>query len=326
MQKHYYKISLIGLFLFLFATIEAQYFRKQTYWKHDRSEVFGGIGVANFLGDLGGRDQIGTDFYWDLETSETRPSITLGYRYRLSRGTALRTAISYGLVGGNDNLTQERFRNTRNLHFRSDIIELSSVIDFEIYEFRPGHRYSLGVKGTGSRFGAVIYGLAGVAGFYYNPKANYQGNWVALKPLGTEGQNFADGAEPYSNFSFAIPVGIGYRKRLNTVASIGIEFMHRFTFTDYIDDVSGSYYDNLAIATNDGAAASYLADPSLPFYDDPELGLVPGIATNASAQRGDPTDKDAYMFITINYTRKLKKNNFRRSKRVIKRRGKKIVF
>ena len=205
MQKHSYKITFLGLFVFLFGTIEGQYFRKQTYWKHDRKEIFGGLGVSNFLGDLGGRDQIGSDWYWDLETSLTKPALTIGYRYRLSRGTAIRGQFSYGLVAGDDKLTQERFRNTRNLHFRSNIFELAAVFDFEIYEFRPGHRYSLGVKGTGSRFGGVIYGLVGIGGFHFNPKANFQGNWVDLRPFGTEGQNFEDGADPYSLFAVSIP-------------------------------------------------------------------------------------------------------------------------
>ena len=327
MQKRYFTLSIIGLFIFVASTVEAQYFRKQSYWKHDRESVFGGIGVSNFLGDLGGRDQIGTDFYWDLETSQTRPALTLGYRYRLSRTTAVRAAFSYALVAGDDQLTRERFRNTRNLHFKSNIFELSSIFEFELYEFRSKHRYSLGIKGTGSRFGASIYGLAGIAGFYYNPKAQFlDGQWYELRPLGTEGQNFDDGADPYSNFGIAIPVGIGYKKRLNTVASLGIEFVHRFTFTDYIDDVSTVYYDNLAISSQDGSLAGYFADPSLPFYDDPEQGVLPGIDSSIGAQRGDETDKDAYMFVMINYTRTLKKNNFKRSKRVIKRRGKKIVF
>ncbi|NND77700.1 MAG: hypothetical protein HKN39_05915 [Flavobacteriales bacterium] len=326
MQNHYSKLAILGIFIFVVTSIDGQYFRRQTYWKQDRAEIFGGIGVSNFLGDLGGRDQIGTDFYWDLELSVTKPAITLGYRYRTSRKTALRTAFSFGVVAGDDKLTKEQFRSTRNLHFRSNIFELSTTFDFEIYEFRPGHRYSLGVKGTGSRYGAVIYGIVGVSGFYFNPQANYQGNWVDLKPLGTEGQNFEDGADSYSNFGIGIPAGIGYRKRVNSVASIGIEFLHRFTFTDYIDDVSTNYYDNTEITLQDGPIAGYLADPSLPVFVTPEGDVLPGIATNPTAQRGDENDKDAFMFITVNYQRRLKKNNFRRSKRVIRRRGKKIVF
>lgn len=325
MQKHYSKLAILGIFIFVVTSIDGQYFRRQSYWKQDRQEIFGGIGVSNFLGDLGGLDKIGTDFYWDMEFSVTKPAITLGYRYRTSRKTAFRTALSYGVVAGDDKLTKEKFRSTRNLHFRSNIFELSATFDFEIYEFRPGHRYSLGVKGSGSRYGAVIYGIVGVSGFYFNPQANYQGIWVDLKPLGTEGQNFDDGPKPYSNFSAAIPAGIGYRKRVNSVATIGIEFIHRFTFTDYIDDVSTDYYNNADIALQDGAAAGYLADPSLPFFDNDGV-FEQGIATNETAQRGDDTDKDSFMFVTVNYQRRLKKNNFRRSKRVIKRKGKKIVF
>lgn len=326
MQKYYSKIAILGIFIFVVTSIDGQYFRRQSYWKKDRHEIFGGLGISNFLGDLGGRDQIGSDFYWDLEFAETKPAITAGYRYRTSRKTAFRAALSFGIVAGDDMLTKEQFRSTRNLHFKSNIFELSGTFDFQIYEFRPGHRYSLGIKGTGSRYGAVIYGIVGVSGFYFNPKANYQGSWVELKPLGTEGQNFSDRPAPYSNFAVAIPGGIGYRKRINSVATIGVEFLHRFTFTDYIDDVSTTYYNNQDIALQSGSVAAYLADPSLPVYVNPEGDVLPGIDTQETAQRGDEEDKDAFMFMTVNYQRRLKKNNFKRSKRVIKRRGKKIVF
>ena len=30
--------------------------------------------------------------------------------------------------------------------------------------------------------------FVGVGGFYFNPKAKYEGKWVSLQPLGTEGQ------------------------------------------------------------------------------------------------------------------------------------------
>ena len=321
------RLIFIGIFISLFATAESQYFRRQSYWKHDRAEIFGGAGITNFLGELGGRDQIGSDFIWDLELQETNPALTIGYRYRISRGTGVRSTFTYALLTGDDQLTMERFRSNRNLHFKTNIFELGITFDFEIYEFRPGHRYSLGVKGVGSRYGAVIFGIAGVSGFHFNPKANYEGQWVELQPLGTEGQNFEGTPDPYSRISVAFPVGLGYKKRINSVTGISIELTHRFTLTDYIDDVSTSYYDNQEILSTQGPMAAFLADPSLGYYIDPETGTqVPEEMSAPGAQRGDESDRDGYMFLTVNMYRKLKKNNFRRSKRVIRRSGKKIVF
>lgn len=59
----------------------AQGFMSPNAWKKFRHEIYLGGGASNFLGDLGGRDQIGKDYsYADLELALTKPSVTLGYR------------------------------------------------------------------------------------------------------------------------------------------------------------------------------------------------------------------------------------------------------
>ena len=60
---------------------DAQYFRSSQHWKGHRNELTIGLGVSNFLGELGGRDQIGSPFLWDLELSETKPAMHFGFRY-----------------------------------------------------------------------------------------------------------------------------------------------------------------------------------------------------------------------------------------------------
>ncbi|MBK7970811.1 MAG: hypothetical protein IPK08_18870 [Bacteroidetes bacterium] len=75
---------------------------------------------------------------------------------------------------------------------------------------------------------------------------------------------------------------------------VGLEYGIRKTFTDYIDDASKTYYDNNEILSFNGAVAAAMADKS-----DQEFPYI----TAAGQQRGDPRDKDAYMFaiISINY-------------------------
>ena len=53
-------------------------------WKRFRRQIVGGIGVTNFLGDLGGANQIGRDFVYDLDIQSTRPSLLIGYRYQFN--------------------------------------------------------------------------------------------------------------------------------------------------------------------------------------------------------------------------------------------------
>jgi hypothetical protein len=269
-----------------------------------RKEYIIGFGASNFLGELGGANQIGTNFVRDLEFTATRPSVALGMRYKFAKRWAVKGGLHYLLLSGNDKLTKEPFRNNRNLSFRSHTFELSVQGEFYFTKEQSGHIYKIkNAKGMKS-YDYQGYLFVGIGGFYYNPQAKYRGNWVNLQPLGTEGQGLTGGPKKYSRVSICIPYGIGGKYAINKEWAVGLELGIRKTFTDYIDDVSGVYYDNNAIFLAKGEAAATLADPSLLNYPE-ELGGNSTIfrQTAAGQQRGDKTDKDAYMFlnVTVNY-------------------------
>jgi len=74
------------------------------------------------------------------------------------------------------------------------------------------------------------------------------GKWVNLRPLGTERAIFdirRHGTrimhKPYSLIQVAIPFGVGARFRINEVMDIWADLGFRYTFTDYLDDVSRNY-------------------------------------------------------------------------------------
>jgi hypothetical protein len=287
----------------LVATVtHGQYFRNSGYWKTHRSEYMIGLGLSNFLGELGGRDQIGSPFVWDLELSQTKPAASLGYRYHTAEKQALRLNFTYGILAGNDNLTSEVFRSNRNLNFKTDVFELQLCYEIHLFKEELGHIYDLrGVKGTkASRVGLYFFG--GIGGFYFDPKAQVNNAWVELRPLGTEGQGLPNGAEPYDQFQICVPMGIGIRKAFTKQWSAGLELQYTKTFTDYIDDVSGVYYDKEVIREAYGDLAAYLSDPSL---NDPDAGGE--FATVTGAQRGDPEDLDAYLFLKFQLHYKLYK-------------------
>jgi hypothetical protein len=156
----------------------------------------------------------------------------------------------------------------------------------------------------------------GIGGFYYNPKGlNSQAAWVALKPLHTEGQGLDGGPKQYSNFSLSIPMGGYYKLTINKIWSVGVEFSYRKTLTDYIDDVSGTYYDPTKLEAAYGPMSAQMSDPSKgrldpnsPFYS----ATSPG-GYGQAAQRGD-RQKDAYMSLEISVSYIFKKQ--RRSARL----------
>ena len=299
------------------STLNAQYFRSSSYWKTHRSEITLGLGISNFLGELGGRDQIGSPFVWDLEFSQTKPAISVGYRYYLAKQLSLRGLGTYGILAGNDNLTAEPFRQNRNLSFKTNLLEAQLCIEWHPFLEQPGHMYDLrGVKGMApSRMGLYFFG--GVGGFYFNPKTQFDGQWVELRPLGTEGQGLKDGPEEYSLTQICIPMGVGIRKALNKTMTIGLELQYTKTFTDYIDDVSGSYYDRVALAEARGPLAAYLSDPS--------LGEIAG-QTSTGQQRGYPDHNDGYIFLKAQLHYKIYKYRSSNKKYRTRIRRQKIVF
>ncbi len=284
------------ILILCFITSNLTFSQSSSRWKRMRYEVFYGLGATNFLGELGGANREGTNFVRDLEFAMTRPLFSLGVRYRITETIATKTMLSYGWLRGDDKLTNETYRHYRNLAFRSPIAEFSNQIEYAIIREKQGHRYNLrrvrGLKG----FKTNTYFFVGFGVVYFNPKNKFDGKWYALQPLGTEGQGLVPTRKKYSRISMCIPYGIGFKYGLNRRLNIGLEFGARKTFSDYLDDVSTTYFDNQMIREAKGDVAAYLADPS--------DGTHPNW-TAAYQQRGDAKDKDSYMFLILNLTYKL---------------------
>lgn len=287
------KILVLILFFLPFISMSQQ-------WKKTRKEILFGAGAANLLGDLGGADQIGTHLMKDLEISLTRPMVAGGYRYKLSPTMAVKGFGGWARLTGNDLLTDEPSRNNRNLSFRTNIFTASVHYEYSVIEEKVKSRYAR----KGKKFPLNIYFFGGMGFFYFNPEAKYyDGKWYKLKPLNTEGQGLAGSeGKDYPLFQFCVPLGIGFKFPINREWSIGIEYSITKTFTDYIDDVSTTYYDNDAIRAAYGDVAAYFADPSTtPTREAPIKG-----GTKAGEKRGETTYNDSFMFAWLHVSYKLR--------------------
>lgn len=226
------------------------------------------LGASNYNGDL-------SPAAWTL--SETKPAFSVLGLLEANRFLSIRAGLTYTVLSGNDDNARSEALQMRNLHFKSPLWEgsIQVLIDF------------LGNKG---RF--VPYILGGVALFHFSPKAEYNGDWYDLQPLGTEGQGIST-QQPrlYRLSGLAIPVGAGLRYRLNTQWAVGFEATYRRTFSDYIDDVSGYYYDNDALRNYRSELSAQLADRLGEYANNPDLHFT------TNEQRGNPKTKDAY-FLT----------------------------
>ena len=296
-MKLLYKFYFFLFFTIILQNSYSQNFTRPNDWKKYRKEVVFSFGASGFLGDLGGLDKIGTDFSpVDLEFVLTRPAASIGYRYKIAKNFNVQSSFNYLLVAGDDKLTSEKFRNNRNLNFKSHLFEAAVRLEVSFFASNVGHRYGIKKtlsrrhKGKSNEFIAFI----GIGGFYFNPKGKnpQTGVYEKLYPLRTEGQGLPGGPKKYSRIAISVPMGIAWRMTLNKLWCIGLEFNFRPTFSDYIDDVSKTYYNKAALLEAYGPKSVLMADPS--------LGNIPNATApngdGTGAQRGDK-NKDSYMAV-----------------------------
>ena len=293
----------------LFSCILAQ----SQAWKRERIEFVGGIGASNFLGDLGGSASEGGNYGpKDLDFSSSRYAVNASLRYYIRSNMAIRTSLTYARLSGDDAQSANPTRNARGLKFRSPLIEVSGLYEFFFLTEKTKGMYRLkGSRGL-RKLKMDAYVFAGLGFFYFNPKNEMDGKWYALQPLGTEGQTAGHGNK-YSRIQGTVPIGIGFRKKIQRQFSLGLEFGLRMTTSDYLDDVSGTYYeqDKIRAANGDmGDVAAYLANPN-------ENNGWPSVTYNqdgsvsAYQQRGNPNNNDTYMFgmLTLSYKLKPKRRS-----------------
>jgi hypothetical protein len=260
----------------------------QRNWAMNKHEISIGLGATGFLGDLGGADQTGTYYSLkDIDFNSTHIGGSVSYRYRFHPRFATSTMVNAGMLRGSDAFTAEPIRNSRNLSFRSFFMMVSQR--FEIIVLTNERVSRKGIIDHNEQ----LYLIGGIGAMYYNPKANYQGSWVALHDKHTEGQGLNGGPVQYNRITATIPVGLGFRMGISRLWRIGLEVTYVKTFSDYIDDVSGEYYDPAIIGATYGSNAAYLSNPST----TPE-------AYDPGSQRGGKR-KDAFFYVNIMLTRNI---------------------
>lgn len=231
--------------LFLFSAINAQ----------EGAEIGLLGGVSLYSGDLSQQE-------FGVYTDELGPAFGFFSRFNLNKTLALRLGLSLGRLSGDDANTGR----TRNLSFRSRLTEFSLI--GEVNLFKMG-RYRN--KGT------LPYIFGGVAVFNFNPEAPFDGDYVALQPLGTEGQGLPNYEAPYKLTQLSIPVGVGIKFLLNDNITLGLEFGGRKTFTDHLDDISSAEVNYFDVLEGNGELAASLSSPNLSANPD---------ADNATYRRG----------------------------------------
>lgn len=258
------------------------------------------LGASNYQGDLT------TSVAWN----ETKPAGGLICRYDLNYMFTLRGSALFGTISGSDkNYDDDPGRARRNLSFRSNVVEFSGQLEWNLfgYESDPNTR----ARSPYLFAGVGVYKFNPKAYFEYDPAifsqgpnpidpngelAKYDGKWVELQPLGTEGQETTkyNDKRRYGLTQVSIPIGFGFKTQLNEDWALGIEAGVRKTFTDYLDDVSSIYVDDQIVGGAYGYLAVAMKDRAR------EVGQESFANDNP---RGNSNNKDWYMFLGFTLTR-----------------------
>jgi len=306
-------LNFLFVFLFFFKLTNAQ--------KNYNLEFGFATGASNYLGDIGGGLKEARPTFFDLKLIKTRPNQTLFVKYKISPNFSVKGAVNYLRITGDDKITTNPGRKYRNLSFRNDIFDIETTVNYLFYNpILPLSMYPQ------KKIYLTGYLFSGVGIFYHNPKALYNGDWVALQPLKTEGQS-----STYSKMGVSIPMGVGFYftiiKRGHMAKRIGLEINWRYTTTDYLDDISSNTWANPANLNSSEAVALSNRNPELGL-DQPNgfsnnYGWVDdGNGNNANnAPRGNPDSKDSYVSVNLCYSIVIKGTPYRKNnkKRKIQR-------
>jgi hypothetical protein len=273
-----------------FSSRAQYYYRNGKYYNSELAvELGGSIGIMNAFTDIGGKKGIGKGFIKDLTLKTSKPSFSIYAIAMYREYIGVRLEATFGSIEAYDSILKKVASSTflryeRGLSFRTSIRDIQLVAEVHPLFFKN--------YGENQAPYWSPYFVAGIGFFSFSPEAQLDGRWYALQPLHTEGQGFAEypDREPYKLTQVNIPVGIGVKYEINDYLNARFEILHRFLFTDYLDDVSQEDYIDPALFYNylpapQAAIAEKLYNRSGAFYRD--------------RRRGNSKDNDSFFSVQL---------------------------
>lgn len=182
-------------------------------------------------------------------------------------------------------------RTPGNLHFRAQNWEVTVIIGYYLFPIKTP-------KINRSLWNAYLFLEVGMS--TNTPKTQLDGNWVDLRPLQLENNR-------YERYILVIPTGIGFKYKLNVYMDLTLEGNYRWTFTEYMDDISAynvsEFYldlvDDYVFGNNPDRLRLAIGNPN--FMDDNGLPDVNKILTNGDRiRKGSGLIERFHGYLTIN--------------------------
>lgn len=224
-----------------------------------------GTGLASYNGDLN-----------PSVTSITPGAyLSVGFRYYIKNKLTVKPQLALVQLKAADAKTGDEIRN---LSFSSTNFEWSVNVIYDFFQFQP--RWDLRKK-------VSPYSFINLGGLFFNPKAKYDGNTYDLQSLETEG-------DAYSKFTWIASIGLGTRFAITPRSNINLEARYTYSFSDYLDDVSGTYRDNKDLSTLAGELADRTSEGGFT-----PTNSVDGTHWAEGSQRGSRAFNDGYLLFQV---------------------------
>lgn len=198
-------------------------------WKTRRFEVWGGLSVFQFFGDIGGA-ATSNNLYGlkDLKLNSTRPGFNIGVSYRLEDRIYIYGTNSFGVFSATDKNSKNSIRNFA-FYSIADEIAVQGVF----YLIRENQNYYFDImrkRGGLKRVNRPIslYVFAGMGGLIYKtiPKDNFIGS---------------SRLDNKQMFTLTIPAGLGAKMAYTSQVSFGVELGARYVFSDKLDGLTTQF-------------------------------------------------------------------------------------
>ncbi|MBR9832045.1 PorT family protein [bacterium] len=181
------------------------------------------LGKGNYNGELNPTQQFSSD----------GGGLAFGgvFRYNLNPRYALKATAIYTKIRGNDDIADLEFGQIRNAEFESNLLELSTQIEFNFMKYTIGD--------WSQPFSPFLF--VGLSAFQYDPQTTQDGVDVR--------------SEDIKQWGVAIPFGVGFKVNLFSRFGLSAEWGFRKTGRDNIDGLinnnlelpdfeNGKDYDN----------------------------------------------------------------------------------
>jgi len=297
-------LSVLGVAVIMNLSAVAQTFRpSRVFVEPDGWSIGTNIGLSDLWGDVGTKgpvDHYTNSKYFDKVTFMGG----MFGRYSFHPCFAARFMLNFGSFYATDEWNYDGVKGKNLLegkdyvqrYLRAQTAKTIIVESSALLEYTP-RRFNVKGKAFKRR---QPYIAAGLAIFHYTPYSTVgkSPTFVKTYNLDLEGQGWG-GSYPKKSKPWqpGIPLAIGYRWDLGDHLNLGIEYMYRMTFFDYLDGVSGKYVSafefNQNLGPEEAKMAIQVADKTS--YYNNSLPAKPGTL------RGNPGNNDAYSTITITF-------------------------